>query len=129
MLENIRSTIILKKIFKLVDDGIKLKIIHYNKRLQNKINITILNYQIFSGKYILYEENGRIKEYNSYNNKLLFEGEYSNRKRNGKGKEYYNKGNLAYEGEFSNGKEMEKEKNIMKKENLFLKGLIYMIGK
>ena len=104
MLANIRSPIILKKILNNVDDGIKLKIIHYNKRLQNKLNIGIFNYKLYSGKYIISEENGKVKEYYSSNNKLIYEGEYSNGKRNGKGKEYNAEGKLVYEGEYFNGK-------------------------
>ena len=104
MLANIRSSIILKKILNNVDDGIKLKIIHYNKRLQNKINISLFNYKLYSGRYIISEENGKIKEYYSYNNKLIYEGEYSRGKRNGIGKEYNDNSKLIYEGEYFNGK-------------------------
>ena len=112
MLENIRSPIILKKIFNNVDDGVKLKIILYNKRIQKILNISLLNYKLYSGRYLIPEENGKVKEYSSYNNKLLFEGEYSNGKRNGKGKVYSN-GELIYEGEYKNGKQNGKGKRYM----------------
>ena len=104
MLANIRSAIILKKIINNVDDGIKLKIIQYIKRLQNKLNIGLFNYKLYSWRYIISEENGKVKEYYSYNNKLIYEGEYSNGKRNGKGKEYNAEGKLVYEGEYFNEK-------------------------
>ena len=45
-----------------------------------------------------------IKEYNSYNDKLLFEGKFLNGKRNGIGKEYNGKGVLIFEGEYLNDK-------------------------
>ena len=49
--------------------------------MQNKININLFYYKFFSGKYIKFEENGKGKEYNGYDNKLLFEGNYKKRKR------------------------------------------------
>ena len=56
-MEKIKSLKITKLIFSSLDEGIKLNIIKYNKRMQNKINIEFINYQIFSGKYIIYESN------------------------------------------------------------------------
>ena len=103
MLENIKSIFFTKKIFSILDDGIKLKLIRYNKNLQNKIDIDIMNYKRFAKRYIVYEENKKVKEYDSYNDGLIFEGEYLNGKRNGYGKEYDGKGNLLYEGEYLNG--------------------------
>ena len=52
-----------------------------------------MNYKLFSGRYIIYEKDGKVKEYN-YNDVLIFEGEYLN----GKGKEYDLNGNLVFEG-------------------------------
>ena len=71
------------------------------------MNISLINYKIFSGKYVIYElKDGKvyIKEYN-YVGALEFEGEYINGERNGKGKEYYyDFGNLEFKGEYLNGK-------------------------
>ena len=53
--------------------------------------------------YELINGNGKVKEYNDYNDKLIFEGEYLNGKRNGKGKEYDQDSNLIFEGEYLNG--------------------------
>jgi len=60
---------------------IKLELIKYNKNLQNKFNISIINYKVFSGRYQIIEKNpinniyhGKI--YNSYIDKIIFEGEY-----------------------------------------------------
>ena len=103
MLKNIKSNFIVKKIFIHLYDRKQLKLIKYNKALQNKININLYNYKIFSGRYIEYETDGKNKEYN-YRDELCFEGEYLNGKRNGKGKEYYSNGNLEFEGEYLNGK-------------------------
>jgi len=63
MLKNITSSYISKVIFSFINNKAKLlKLIKNNKSLQNKFEITINNYKIFSGKYIVDEENG-IKKY------------------------------------------------------------------
>ena len=111
MLENIKSSYFSKMIFSWIDEKRKLNTIKYNKNLQEKMNITLLNYKIFYGKYIIFEDKGKGKEYNVFNDKLIFEGEYLN----GKGKEYDSNGHLIFEGEYSKGKKMEKEKNMIKK--------------
>ena len=88
--------------------------------MQNKINITLINYQYFCGKYIKYEIEGKGKEYNCIDNSLIFEGKYLNGKRNGKGKEYNKYGRLIFEGEYLNGKRWngkiydESSKNVYK---------------
>ena len=106
MLNNIKSNFIMKKIFIHLYDRKQLELIKYNKILQNKINISLYNYKIFSGRYIEYEKDGKGKEYD-YRGILLFEGEYLNGERNGKGKEYVNLlygPVLLFEGEYLNGK-------------------------
>ena len=108
MLNNIKSSYILQNLFSLLDEGQKLRIAKYNKNLQHILVISPINYKIFSGKYIIYELNGKGKEF-SYNADLLFEGEYLNGERNGKGKEYF-KGKLIFEGEYLNGKRKGKGK-------------------
>ena len=102
MLENIKSIYFIKIIFSLLEEEIKLKIVKYNKSLQNIININIINYKLFKGKYIIYGTDKVGKEYDFYDS-LLFEGEYLDGERNGKGKEYFN-GVLIYEGYYLNGK-------------------------
>ena len=102
MLDNIKSPIIKKKLFILLDEVKILKLLQHNKKLQQFMNITLMNYQLFSGNYILYEENGNRKEYN-LNGSLIFDGEYLNGKRNGKGKEYNEGGRLIFEGKYYNG--------------------------
>ena len=102
MFDNIKSLYIKKKIFEYLYDEIQLKLIKYNKSLQNQLNINLDNYKIFSGRYIIYETNVKGKEYD-YDDKLIFEGEYLNGKRNGKGKEYY-LNEIKFEGEYLNGK-------------------------
>ena len=105
MLKNVKSNYMVLKIFSFVNEIQKLKIIKYNKNLQNKINISIINYKHFNGKYIIYESKG--KEYDGYNNTLLYEGEYLNGERYGKGKEYNNYGNIIYDGEYLKGKKLD----------------------
>jgi len=87
MLEDIESKFLIQYIFSFVNQGRKFKLVKYNKNLQNKLDINLIDYKNLIGKYIVYEENGKGKEYN-WNGQLEFEGEYLNRKRNGKGKEY-----------------------------------------
>ena len=100
MLDNILSFYFIKKLFSNVNEKIKLGVAKYNKSLQNKINISLINYKVFSEAYIIYETNGNAKKYDGYNNMLLFEGGYLN----GKGKEYnYYNGKLIFEGECLNG--------------------------
>ena len=104
MLENIKSSFFIKIIFSFLDEKTKLKLLKYNKSLQNFININVINYKLFSGRYIVQEENGNIKEYSSSKDVLIFEGEYKNGKKNGKGKEYDYVGKLIFEGKYKNGK-------------------------
>ena len=105
MINEIRSSFFKRIIFSFLPTAKKLKIIKYNKKMQNLLEINIVDFMSFSGKYIVYEENGIGKEYNSYNDKLIYEGEYVHGERNGKGVEYYKlKPEIIFEGEFKNGK-------------------------
>ena len=99
-MENVKSKYIIQEIFSFLSEKIKLDIVKYNKKIQKKIGIKLLNYKFFSGKYIIYEENGRGKEYEGSTDNLIYEGEYLIGKRNGKGKDYIN----GFEGEYLNGK-------------------------
>ena len=83
MLKILESSYFIKLIFSYVDEKHKLELIKYNKSFQNKININLINYQCFSGKYIIYESKDKVKEYNGFDGSLIFEGEYLNGKRNG----------------------------------------------
>ena len=73
------------------------------------MNISIINYKFFSGRYIIYESNGIGKEYNGYDDILTFEGEYLNGQRKKEGKEYYydEDNKLKFEGIFLNAKKRE----------------------
>ena len=104
MLQKIRSTYFYKKIFIHIDDKIKLDLLKYNKSLQKQLDISLNDYRIFSGKYIIYEGKGKGKIYNGYSHKLIFEGELLNGKKNGIGIEYDERGNIKYSGEYSNDK-------------------------
>ena len=109
MLENIKSRYILKNLFSFLNENKKLKLIKYNKNLQKTLNINLITYMLFTHGYIIYDKNGKGKEYSydlSHYRYLIFEGEYLNGERNGKGKEYFKdaKGKLKFEGEYLNGK-------------------------
>ena len=114
-------------IFNIIPDKRKLNLVKYNKNLQNQININLFNYKFFSGKYIIYEEIGKGKEYDGNDDKLLFGGEYKKGKRNKEGKEYYN-GKLIFEGNYLNGKRNGKGKEYYIKDKLYFEG-IYLNGK
>ena len=86
MLENIKSSFFIKILFNHLNEENKLKVAKYSKTLQNKIDINITNYKLFSRRNIIYETNGRAKEL-LFGKKLVYEGEYLNGKRNGKGKD------------------------------------------
>ena len=55
------SEYFLKKLFSFIEDAVKLKLIQYNKTLQKAININLMNYIRFSGKYIVYQKNKKEK--------------------------------------------------------------------
>ena len=103
MLENIKSSYIMKILFSYVDEKEKLEVVKCNKNLQKNIDISIINYKYIRGIYIIYESNRIRREYYGTNDRLRFEGEYLNGKRNGKGKEYYCNGKLEFEGEYLHG--------------------------
>ena len=54
MLDNIKSSYFSERIFSFIDEGQKLKLFKYNKKIQKILNITIINYKHFKGKYIIY---------------------------------------------------------------------------
>ena len=89
MSNNIKSLYLINKIFSYTNEKQKLKIIKYNKHLQKNINISIINYKHFQGKYITYREKGEGEEYLGYDNKQLYVGGFKNGERNGKGIEFY----------------------------------------
>ena len=103
MLDNIKSKYIIKEILFNLYRGTLLKLVKYNKNLQNKIEISLYNFKIFTGKKILYENNIYGKEYDR-DGELLYEGEFLNGQRHGKGIEYNFHGETIFEGYYSKGK-------------------------
>ena len=121
MLNSIKSYVILKIILtKYLNDERKYKLVNYNKIFQKILNISLVDYKRFSGKYFIGEKNGEGKEYDGLNKQLIYEGEYKNGKRNGIGKEYNERGALIYKGEYLNG-----ERNGIGKEYNGYQKLIY----
>ena len=109
MLKNIKSEYFIKNIFSFVYKPTIIRIARYNKYFQKIANLNIFDYRLLSGKYIIYKENNKGEEYNSYNDALIYKGEYLKGKRNGQGKEYeyidyIRKIMLIFEGEYLNGK-------------------------
>ena len=133
MLEQINSAYMLKIILNYMDKRQILKLIKYNKLLQNKIEVNLIDYHFFSHKIITFDTTNKNiecfhkneyqfegkylrrrkgKEYDIQYNELLFEGEYLNGKRNGKGKEYCSEDKVMFEGEYINGKKSGKGKYL-----------------
>ena len=130
MLKNIKSSYFIKLIFSYLDDECKLKLIRYNKYFQNLTELTLLDYKLYSGRYINLETKEKGKEYECQNeiDLLIYEGGYLNGKRNGEGKEYNAHGFLIYEGEYLNGKKDGKGKEYFPEDILVFEG-IYKKGK
>jgi len=104
MIDAIKSPFIFKKIIGLIKERTKLLLFTYNKRIQKKLNINIIDYIYYSKVYKITAKNGKGKEYLAYNKKLIFEGEYKNGKKNGFGKSYYyNIGTICFEGNYKDG--------------------------
>ena len=103
MLNKIKSKYILHNVLIHVNNIQKLNILRFNERIQNKLEINIIDYRRLSGKYQIIKDN-ELKIYNSYNNRILFEGQYSNENKNLNGKEYNEKGDILFEGEYYDGK-------------------------
>ena len=122
LLENIKADYFIQKLFSNLDEKIKLKTLKYSKNLQRKANINLTNYKVFSGRYIIYESNGKAREYLSDNDYLIFKGEYLNGKRNGKGKEYKNGKEIIFIGEYLDGKRSGKGKEYNSLGNLEFEG-------
>ena len=104
MFKFIKSYYFKRIILSIIPSKIELKLMKYNKSLQQLVNLSIIDYINFSGRYIKYDTNGNGKEFGIIFNNLIYEGEYKNGERNGKGKEYDRNGNLIFEGEYLNGK-------------------------
>ena len=76
MFRKLKSIYILKDIFTYINEEQKLELAKYSKSLQNKLEINIFNYKVYSGKYIKEIKNGIVEEYNSYDDTLIFKGKY-----------------------------------------------------
>ena len=135
MLKNIKSQYYIKILFSHLNDKVKLNLIKYNKKLQNLLDISLINFKVYKGLYIVYEEkNKKGKLYNGYKNRLSYEGEFLHGKKNGKGKKFGLYGNIYYEGEYFNGIINGKGKEFyyngqVKFEGNYLNGLYHGEGK
>ena len=119
MLEKIKSIFFIKNLFSKVEDKRKLNLAKYNKSLQNIMSINLLNYEIFSQKYIIYKTKTKGKEYDRINELMIYKGEFLNGERNGKGKEYNYK-YIIFEGEYLNGKRSGKGKEYSYNKLIFV---------
>ena len=105
MFNKIKSVFFKRFILSIIPSKIELKLIKYSKSFQKLVNLSLVDYINFSGKYIIYDSNEKGKEYDSFHNNLIYEGGYQNGERNGKGVEYHRRnGEIIFEGEFKHGK-------------------------
>ena len=61
MLNKIKSSYFVAKLFSHIYDKEKLEIIKYNKNLQKSTNISLLNYKVWSKRYIIFETKNKVK--------------------------------------------------------------------
>ena len=92
--KSVKSIYIIKNILSHLTIIKKLKLVIYNKQLQEKLGIDIEFYKTKSGKYKIGKKNGLGKEFILNTEILLYEGRYRDGKRNGFGKEYNDKNSL-----------------------------------
>ena len=129
MLANIQSIYFIRLLFSQVNEKRKLKLVKYNKSFQNLLDIKLINYKFFTGRYIVYGTKTKGKEYLGYKELLVYKGEFKNGEKNGKGKEYDDNGKLKYEGEYQkgsrNGKGKEYSNHKLIFEGEYLNGKIW----
>ena len=58
-INDIKSSYFIRILFSHLNEEMKLKMVKYNKKYQHLLNIKLINYQLFSGKYIEYESTGK----------------------------------------------------------------------
>jgi len=104
MIKNVKSIYILKNIFSFLKIKTKFKFMKYNKSLQSILEIGLIDYRRFSKRYIIYEKNGKGKEYDGFEDVLIYEGDFLNGERSGKGKILFKNGKINYIGQFLDGK-------------------------
>ena len=80
MLEIIKSSYFIPILFSYVHERQKLKVIICNKNLQKFLNISILNYKYFTGRYIKYESNGITKEIDYVDNIFKWKKEWKRKR-------------------------------------------------
>ena len=88
MLEKIRSKYILEFIFSQLKEERKLTLIKISQKIKDILNINLIHYKLFSGRYFIGKKNGKGKEFDLSNDQIIFEGDYIDGKRTGYGNEY-----------------------------------------
>ena len=103
-ISKIKSKFIIKLMFSFLTEKKKLYFAIYNKKLQKKIDVNIIDYKRVGRDKIAEYKKGIVKEFLNGTNILIFEGEYLNGKRHGKGVEYYQNHEIKFKGEYKEGK-------------------------
>ena len=104
MFNLIKSYYFKRIILSLIPSKIELKLMKYNKSLQQLVNLSIIDYINFNCRYIKYDTNGNGKEFGILFNNLIYEGEYKKCKKEGKGTEYHSNGSILFQEEYKEGK-------------------------
>ncbi len=109
-INNIKSIYLLKKVFSLVDEKIKLLLLNHNKKIQKKLKIDIERFKKLSQRYRIILENGICREFLINTNYLLFEGEFKDGKKHGRGYGYYYNKDLSLDEEYLNWQKSKENK-------------------
>ena len=111
MLNNIITIYIIKLIFSILNPYILLDLAKYNIFFQTLFDITIIHYEEYTGRYIIFEKDGKGKEYDM-NHYLLYEGEFLHGKRHGKGRGKIPRMSIIMKANIDMGKNMEREMKL-----------------
>ena len=71
MFKNIKNVFFKKIVLSHLDERRLLKLVQYNKELQNLLDIKLKCYKMHSGKIKIGDKNGLGKELNYFNNELI----------------------------------------------------------
>ena len=83
----IKSNYILKNVFSNLYEKRKLKLLIYNKNIQDKLGLNLEYFKTISGKEHFGGRNEIGIEYKLDTKKIIFKGQYKNGIKNGKGKD------------------------------------------
>ena len=121
-IKNIKSILILRKVFSLLNEKTKLSISYHNKKIEKDLSISINDYIKVSQKYRIIQPNGKGQEFLINTKYLIFEGEFKKGKKHGKGIEYYYNMDLKLDEGYLYWEKEEHNKNDFYKKQIKFEG-------